>query len=156
MKFFTYFVRTWRGPCLYFTIETTTSARLWFVKTNILEICLFRRWDMRKQKACFVLFFLTGWFLCVQDLQGLEKQLEVLKSQAPTETGGDDTSLDDRLEKLQQDARLLANTTDNILKSLEGSAHFLTSTTRIRWSQGTWSVNTLQIINTQNMHLWTL
>lgn len=63
-------------------------------------------------------------FLCLQDLQDLEKQLEVLKNTAPTGTGGDDPSLDDRLGKLQENAGLLANATDSILKSLEGSCTF--------------------------------
>lgn len=70
--------------------------------------------------------------MCLQDLQDLENQLEVLKDNTPTGTGGDDGSLDDRLEKLQQDAGLLANTTDNILKSLEGTmVHFLTLNTQV-------------------------
>lgn len=69
-----------------------------------------------KTKAC-------PFFLCLQNLQVLEKQLEELKNRAPTGTGGDDT-MDDRLKKLQQDAGVLANTTENILKSLEGSSTF--------------------------------
>lgn len=72
----------------------------------------------------------------MQELQDLEKQLEALKDQAPTGTGGGgggggDGSLDDRLEKLQADVGLLANSTDNIVKSLEGSVHLVTSTTHV-------------------------
>lgn len=53
----------------------------------------------------------------------LEKQLDLLKDKAPTSgAGGEEGSLGKRLAKLQQDAGVLANTTENMLKSLEGSA----------------------------------
>ncbi len=51
----------------------------------------------------------------------MEKQLQRLKDKAPASgSGGDPGQLADRLAKLQQDARALANTTDTMEKALEG------------------------------------
>lgn len=56
----------------------------------------------------------------------MEKQLNLLKDKAPTSgTGGEEGSVGERLAKLQQNAGALANTTENMLKSLEGSALLL-------------------------------
>lgn len=60
-----------------------------------------------------------------KDLQDLEKQLNVLKNQAPPPGTGGDSSVGDRLEKLQRDVGVLANTTDSILKSLGDKAESL-------------------------------
>lgn len=52
----------------------------------------------------------------------MEKQLDRLKDQAPA--GGADGEagpVGDRLAKLQRDAGVLANTTENMLKALEGN-----------------------------------
>lgn len=52
----------------------------------------------------------------------MEKQLDHLKALAPAGgAGGDSGSVGDRLAKLQQDARVLANTTENMLNALEGN-----------------------------------
>lgn len=76
-------------------------------------------------------FFLTEGLWCLQDLQDLEKQLNELKKQAPPPATGGDGSVGDRLEKLQRDVGVLANTTDSILKSLGGSVTVLMLTTRV-------------------------
>ncbi|KAF1392228.1 hypothetical protein PFLUV_G00050580 [Perca fluviatilis] len=58
-----------------------------------------------------------------KDLLSLEKQLELLKEKAATSEGAG--PLGDRLVKLQQDAGALANTTDSMMKALEGKADSL-------------------------------
>ncbi|XP_078105448.1 laminin subunit beta-3 [Sander vitreus] len=58
-----------------------------------------------------------------KDLLSLEKQLELLKEKAAASEGAG--PLGDRLVKLQQDAGALANTTDNMMKALEGKADSL-------------------------------
>lgn len=64
--------------------------------------------------------------MCPKDLVDLEKQLDLLKDKAPTSgAGGEEGSVGKRLAKLQQDAGVLANTTENMLKSLEGNALLL-------------------------------
>ncbi|XP_022601051.1 laminin subunit beta-3 [Seriola dumerili] len=61
-----------------------------------------------------------------EDLVSLEEQLDRLKDQAPpSESGGIDGSVGERLAKLQQDAGALGNTTDNMMKALEGKADSL-------------------------------
>lgn len=61
-----------------------------------------------------------------EDLSDLEKQLERLKDQVPPGgTGGNLGPVGDRLVKLQQDAGVLANTTDDMLKALEGKGDSL-------------------------------
>lgn len=60
---------------------------------------------------------------CLQELLSLEEQLDRLKTLAPAGgAGGDSGPVGDRLAKLQQDAGVLANTTENMLKALEGNA----------------------------------
>lgn len=56
---------------------------------------------------------------CLQVLQSLEKQLDRLKDKAPA--SGTEGEVGDRLEKLQRDAGRLADTTDNMLETLEGN-----------------------------------
>lgn len=52
----------------------------------------------------------------------MEKQLDRLKHQASAGgAGGEVGNTGDRLKKLQQDAGVLANTTENMLKGLEGN-----------------------------------
>lgn len=61
-----------------------------------------------------------------KDLLSLEKQLDRLKDEAPASgSGGVAAPLGDRLAKLQKDAGVLANTTDNMMKALEGKADSL-------------------------------
>lgn len=51
----------------------------------------------------------------------MEKQLDHLKKKTPGEgTGGELGPMGDRLAKLQQDAGVLANSTENMMKALEG------------------------------------
>lgn len=51
----------------------------------------------------------------------LQEQLDHLKKVIPhTGASGDSGPVGDRLAKLQQDAGVLANTTENMLKALEG------------------------------------
>lgn len=49
----------------------------------------------------------------------MEKQLELLKVRAPPSGAGTEP-VGDRLVKLQRDAGALANTTDNLMKAIEG------------------------------------
>lgn len=52
----------------------------------------------------------------------LQKQLDNLKKVIPPSgSGGESGPVGDRLAKLQQDAGGLANTTENMLKALEGN-----------------------------------
>ncbi|KAM9361786.1 laminin subunit beta-3 [Symphorus nematophorus] len=61
-----------------------------------------------------------------KDLSELEKLLDRLKDEVPAGgTGGDAGPVGDRLAKLQQDAGILANTTDDMLKALEGKGDSL-------------------------------
>ncbi|XP_028262926.1 laminin subunit beta-3 [Parambassis ranga] len=60
-----------------------------------------------------------------KDLETLEKQLDRLKDELPSGTGGNEGPLADRLAKLQQDASALANTTKNMVTVLEGKADSL-------------------------------
>lgn len=61
-----------------------------------------------------------------QDLLSLEKQLDRLKDEAPASgSGGEAAQVGDRLAKLQQDAGVLANTTENMMKALEGKGDSL-------------------------------
>lgn len=58
-----------------------------------------------------------------KDLSDLEKQLDTLKAKAAASSPDSDTAqLRDRLAKLQQGARALTNTTENMLKALDGKA----------------------------------
>ncbi|XP_070695736.1 laminin subunit beta-3 [Pempheris klunzingeri] len=60
-----------------------------------------------------------------KDLLSLEEQLDRLKDLAPGESGGEAGPVGDRLVKLQQDAGALANTTEHMMKALEGKADSL-------------------------------
>ncbi|XP_023138331.1 laminin subunit beta-3 isoform X1 [Amphiprion ocellaris] len=60
-----------------------------------------------------------------EDLLALEKQLDRLEAEGTTGTGVEPGPLGVRLTKLQQDAGALANTTDNMMKALEGKADSL-------------------------------
>ncbi|AWP03505.1 putative laminin subunit beta-3 [Scophthalmus maximus] len=61
-----------------------------------------------------------------EDVLSLEKQLDLLKDQAAASgSGGEAGPVGDRLAKLQQDAGALANTTEDMMKSLEGKADSL-------------------------------
>lgn len=61
-----------------------------------------------------------------EDLLSLEKQFDRLKDEAPaTGGGGESGDVGDRLAKLQQDAGVLANTTQNMIKALEGKGDSL-------------------------------
>ncbi|XP_070758572.1 laminin subunit beta-3 [Enoplosus armatus] len=61
-----------------------------------------------------------------EDLLSLVKQLDRLKDLAPPSGSGEEAGpVGDRLAKLQQDAGVLANTTDNMMKALEGKADSL-------------------------------
>ncbi|XP_042257146.1 laminin subunit beta-3-like [Thunnus maccoyii] len=63
-----------------------------------------------------------------EDLLSLQKQLDRLKDKAATSgSGGEAGPVGDRLAKLRQDAGALANTTENMMKSLEGKADSLRS-----------------------------
>lgn len=55
----------------------------------------------------------------VQDLLSLMKKLEQLKAQAPS---GDPGAMADRLAALQKNADVLTNTTENMLKALNGNS----------------------------------
>ncbi|XP_029286569.1 laminin subunit beta-3 [Cottoperca gobio] len=61
-----------------------------------------------------------------KEVVSLEEQLDRLKDQAGA-PGGESTPLEERLVKLQQDAGALTNTTENMMKSLEGKAKSLRS-----------------------------
>ncbi|GLD65973.1 laminin subunit beta-3 [Lates japonicus] len=61
-----------------------------------------------------------------EDLLTLEKQLDDLKDKAAASgSGGEAGPVGERLAKLQQDAGLLANTTDSMMNALEGRADSL-------------------------------
>lgn len=60
-----------------------------------------------------------------KDLLSLEKQLDRLKEEAPPTGSGEAGPIGDRLAKLQQNAGVLANTTENMMKALEGKADSL-------------------------------
>ncbi|KAF7659927.1 hypothetical protein LDENG_00291050 [Lucifuga dentata] len=61
-----------------------------------------------------------------QDLKSLEKQLKLLKAAHPDSGRGDGAgSAGERLAKLQENAVALTNTTENIMKALEGKADSL-------------------------------
>ncbi|XP_042354687.1 laminin subunit beta-3-like [Plectropomus leopardus] len=58
-----------------------------------------------------------------KELTTLEEQLDRLKDAAPPSgTGGETTPVGERLAKLKEDAGLLANTTEDMLDSLDGKA----------------------------------
>ncbi|TKS70555.1 Laminin subunit beta-3 [Collichthys lucidus] len=64
--------------------------------------------------------------LAEKDLSSLQKQLDNLKKVIPLSgSGGESGPVGDRLAKLQQDAGVLANTTENTLKALEGKGDSL-------------------------------
>ncbi|KAE8297870.1 Laminin subunit beta-3 [Larimichthys crocea] len=64
--------------------------------------------------------------LAEKDLLSLQKQLDNLKKVIPPSgSGGESGPVGDRLAKLQQDAGVLANTTENMLKALEGKGDSL-------------------------------
>lgn len=60
-----------------------------------------------------------------EDLMTLKKQLDQLKEKGVPGAAGEAGPVDDRLAKLQEDAGALVNTTDNMMKSLEGKADSL-------------------------------
>ncbi|XP_041836366.1 laminin subunit beta-3 isoform X2 [Melanotaenia boesemani] len=60
-----------------------------------------------------------------EDLMTLEKQLDQLKEKGVPGAAGEAGPVEDRLAKLQEDAGALVNTTDNMMKSLEGKADSL-------------------------------
>ncbi|KAM6927923.1 laminin subunit beta-3 [Xenentodon cancila] len=60
-----------------------------------------------------------------QDLLTLEKQLDRLKNESATGGTGEGVPTGDRLAKLKEDAGALANTTKNMMESLEGKADTL-------------------------------
>lgn len=52
----------------------------------------------------------------------MQKQLDLLKDQAPASgSGGETGPVGDRLVKLQQDAGALTNTTENMIQAMEGN-----------------------------------
>ncbi|XP_068451065.1 laminin subunit beta-3-like [Clinocottus analis] len=58
-----------------------------------------------------------------EDLLSLEEKLDNLKKEVPASgSGGDTGPLGDRVEKLRNDAGALTNTTDDMVKALEGKA----------------------------------
>ncbi|KAM7402795.1 hypothetical protein PAMP_018006 [Pampus punctatissimus] len=62
--------------------------------------------------------------LANEDLLSLQKQLDRLKDAADARGSGGE-ELGDRLKKLQQDAGVLSNTTENMMRALEGKADSL-------------------------------
>ncbi|XP_069007880.1 laminin subunit beta-3 [Embiotoca jacksoni] len=60
-----------------------------------------------------------------EDLLTLEGKLDLLKDKNAMGGGGDPGQVGERLAKLQQDAGALANTTENMMKALEGKADSL-------------------------------
>ncbi|KAM9364179.1 laminin subunit beta-3 [Pholidichthys leucotaenia] len=57
-----------------------------------------------------------------EDLETLEKQLDRLKEKNNTMPDGGTEPVGDRLRKMQEDAGILANTTETMLKAMEGKA----------------------------------
>nr|XP_046236163.1 laminin subunit beta-3-like isoform X2 [Scatophagus argus]XP_046236168.1 laminin subunit beta-3-like isoform X2 [Scatophagus argus] len=61
-----------------------------------------------------------------EDLLSLEKELGRLKDKAPSSgSGGEAEPLEERLAKLQRNAGILANTTEDMMKALEGKGESL-------------------------------